>query len=161
VITTVAGNGIAGFAGDGGQATAAELGDDLVGVAVDSAGTFFIPDYGNNRIREVTVSTGVITTVAGNGTLGYRRRWRPATTAELEHPTGVAFDSAGDLLIAGFWDNRIREVNQPHGRDHQPSRQWNRGLQRRWRGSYSGATGLPRICRCRRDRRPLHLRSVQ
>ena len=70
VITTVAGNGIWGYAGDGGLATSAELSDPS-GVAVDAAGDLFIADSGNDRIREVNHATGVITTIAGNGSFGY------------------------------------------------------------------------------------------
>ena len=76
VITTVAGKGTPGYSGDGGQATAAELGYPQ-GVAVDSHGDIFIADSGNNAIREVNHATGVITTVAGDGTCGLRRRRRP------------------------------------------------------------------------------------
>ena len=87
MITTVAGNGSGGYSGDGGPATAAEL-DDPAGVAVDSAGDLFIADTGNNAIREVNLSTGVITTVAGNGTAGYSGDGGPATAAELDYPDG-------------------------------------------------------------------------
>ena len=73
VITTVAGNGTAGYSGDNGPATAAEL-YYPAGVAVDSAGDLFIADSGNNAIREVNPPRGVITTVAGNGTPGLQRR---------------------------------------------------------------------------------------
>ena len=114
VITTVAGNGTCGYSGDNGPATAAEL-DDPTGVAVDSAGDLFIADSGNNRIREVNHATGVITTVAGNGTAGYSGDNGPATAAELTSPNGVAVDSAGDLFIADTGNDRIREVNHATG----------------------------------------------
>ena len=65
--------GPAGYSGDNGPATAAEL-NEPAGVAVDSAGDLFIADIDNDRIREVNLATGVITTVAGNGTLGLQRR---------------------------------------------------------------------------------------
>ena len=109
MITTVAGNGTAGYSGDNGQATAAEL-HAPAGVAVDSAGDLFIADGGNNVIREVHVSTRVISTVAGNGTAGYSGDNGPATAAELASPAGIALDSAGDLFIADTGNARVREV---------------------------------------------------
>ena len=108
VITTVAGNGAQGFGGDGGPATSAQL-FVPAGVAVDSAGSLYIADAGNNRIRKV--SKGVITTVAGNGTLGFGGDGGPATNAQLYGPEGVAVDSAGNIYIADMDNNRIRKVS--------------------------------------------------
>ena len=108
VITTVAGNGTAGYSGDNGPATAAEL-NFPTGIAIDSAGDIYFADSNNNVIREV--SGGVITTVAGNGTAGYSGDRGPATAAELNFPTGVAFDSSGDLYIDDSGNNVIREVS--------------------------------------------------
>jgi uncharacterized protein (TIGR03437 family) len=105
VITTVAGNGTAGFSGDGGPATGAHL-DYPQGIAVDSAGNLYIADTDNNRIRKV--SNGVITTVAGNGTPGFSGDNGPATNAMLSGPVGVAVDSTGSLYIADSYNNRIR-----------------------------------------------------
>ena len=113
-ITTVAGNGTAGYRGDNGQATAAELRGPS-GLAVDSSGDVFIIDSGNNRIREVIHSTGVITTVAGNGTAGYSGDRGQATAAEFQDPLGVAVDSSGHLFIADTYNQRIREVNLSTG----------------------------------------------
>jgi trimeric autotransporter adhesin len=109
VITTVAGNGTAGFAGDGAAATSAEL-NQPGGVAVDTAGNIYIADFSNNRIRKVTVATGVITTVVGNGTAGFSGDAGLATSAELNVPNGVAFDITGNLYIADDGNNRIRKV---------------------------------------------------
>jgi sugar lactone lactonase YvrE len=106
VITTVAGNGAAGFSGDNGPATSAQLGQPE-GVAVDSAGNLYIGDSGNYRIRRV--SNGVITTVAGNGTLGFSGDNGPATSAQLGQPAGIAVDAAGNLYIANSY--RIRKVS--------------------------------------------------
>ena len=83
-IITVAGNGNAGYSGDNGPATDAEL--YATGVAVDAAGDLFIADTGNNVIREVVKATGDIITVAGNGTRGYSGDNGPATAAELDAP---------------------------------------------------------------------------
>jgi sugar lactone lactonase YvrE len=108
VITTVAGNGVGGYSGDGGPATSAEL-DGPQGVAVDSAGNLYIADSFNMRVREV--SDGVITTVAGNGNWGYSGDGGPATSAELYGPSGVAVDSAGNVYVADMANSRIRKVS--------------------------------------------------
>ena len=113
-IITVAGNGKAGYSGDNGPATAAELNSPNT-VAVDSAGDLFIADANNNAIREVVKATGDIITVAGNGTAGYSGDNGPATAAELNGPTGVAVDSVGDLFIADNGNNRVREVVKATG----------------------------------------------
>jgi sugar lactone lactonase YvrE len=108
VMSTVAGNGIEGFSGDGGTATSAQLYSPR-GSAVDAAGNLFIADYGNNRIRKVTPA-GVISTVAGTDTQGFSGDGGPATSAELYYPMGIAVDAAGDLFIADYGNNRIRKV---------------------------------------------------
>ena len=108
VIATVAGDGVPGFNGDGGAATAAELYYPS-GVAVDGAGNLFIGDYQNNRVRKVTPA-GAIGTVAGNGARGFGGDGGPATAAELYFPSGVAVDAAGNLFIADTNNCRIRKV---------------------------------------------------
>ena len=108
VITTVAGNGTPGFSGDGGPAANAQLRFPAA-VALDSAGNLYIADLGNSRVRKV--SNGAITTVAGNGTFGFSGDNGPATAAQLSSPAGVAMDSAGNLYIADYGNNRIREVS--------------------------------------------------
>jgi uncharacterized protein (TIGR03437 family) len=108
VITTVAGNGTYGYGGDNGPAAAAQLADPQ-GVAVDSAGNLYIADTVNQRIRKV--SNGVITTVAGNGTPGYIGDNGPAAAAQLDHPLGVAVDSAGNLYIADEGNQRLRKIS--------------------------------------------------
>src|SRR5208282_3015356 len=108
IITTVAGNGTFSYNGDNIPATSAALGPS--GVTVDSAGNLYIADINNNRIRKVDAS-GIITTVAGNGTFGYNGDNIAATSAELENAFGVAVDSAGNLYIADSSSNRIRKVN--------------------------------------------------
>lgn len=109
IITTAAGTGTAGFAGDGGAATAAAL-NGPIDVAVDAAGNFYIADRANQRVRKVS-RTGVITTVAGNGIAGFSGDGGPATSASLNTPSGVAVDSAGNMYIADFENGRIRKVN--------------------------------------------------
>ena len=113
-ITTIAGNGTSGFTGDGGAATSAEI-NMPEGVAVDSSGNVFFSDEGNNRIREIVKATGTITTVAGNGTWGYNGDGELATSAELFDPKNVAVDGSGNIYIADWYNNRIREVVKSTG----------------------------------------------
>jgi sugar lactone lactonase YvrE len=108
LITTVAGNGTQGFSGDGGLATSAELSAPQR-IAVDLSGNLFIADFDVNRIRKVT-PTGIISTVAGNGTMGYGGDGGSATSAMLSLPRDVAVDSAGNLFIADTGRSRIRKV---------------------------------------------------
>ena len=118
-IQTVAGNGTAGYAGDTGPATKAELSSPY-GVFVDSAENIFIADTDNHVIREVAASSGIITTVAGNGT-DCNPSTSPcgdggvATGAQLSFPAGVFVDVAEDIFIADTFDNRIREVTASNG----------------------------------------------
>jgi sugar lactone lactonase YvrE len=107
-ITTVAGDGTAGFSGDGGPATNAAL-DHPYAVAVADFGDLFIADGANYRVREVC-ATGTITTLAGNGTAGFRGDGGLPINAELDLPIGVAVNAAGNVFIADFENDRIREV---------------------------------------------------
>lgn len=109
IITTVAGNGTAGYAGDGGPATSAELAFPF-GVATDASGNIYIADTANDVIRKVNTA-GIITTVAGNGTAGYSGDGGPATSAELNTPISAALDTAGNLYIADSANNTIRKVD--------------------------------------------------
>jgi sugar lactone lactonase YvrE len=109
VISTVAGNGIEGFGGDGGPATSAEFRSPYA-VAADHHGNVFIADTFNQRIRKVD-SSGIVSTVAGRGGPGYSGDGGPATQAKLHNPIGVAVDSSGNLYIADQNNNRIRKVD--------------------------------------------------
>ena len=103
-------NGTQGFSGDGGAATSASL-YYPAGVAVDGSGNLFIADSSNQRVRRVDAATGVITTVAGNGTLdGFTGDGGPATSASLWTPTGVAVDGSGNLFIADWGTSLVRLV---------------------------------------------------
>ena len=108
-ITTVAGSGTVGFGGDNGPAGRAQLANSFA-IALDSKGILYIADTDNNRIRKVS-STGVITTVAGNGTQGFGGDNGPATSARLALPSGIALDSTGNLYFADTDNNRVREVS--------------------------------------------------
>jgi len=105
IITTVAGTATSGFSGDGGPATAAMISSPM-GVACDSGGNLYFS--GSQRVRRVAASTGIITTVAGNGDAGFGGDGGPATAGRLFNPFGVAIDGMGNLLIADGTNNRIR-----------------------------------------------------
>ena len=109
IITTVAGNGTAGFSGDGGSATNASFRYPL-GVAVDASGNLYFCDYNNSRIRKVDTN-GIITTVAGNGSFSFSGDGGQATYASLYGPVGLTVDTLGNLYIADKSNSRIRKVN--------------------------------------------------
>jgi uncharacterized protein (TIGR03437 family) len=107
-ITTIAGNGTAGFSGDGGPATQAAI--NASGVGASTTGEIYIADLWNNRIRRVS-QQGVITTVAGNGTAGFSGDGGPATAAALNQPYDVQVDAQGVLYISDYNNVRIRRVS--------------------------------------------------
>jgi sugar lactone lactonase YvrE len=108
LIHTVAGNGTAGYSGDGGVATSAEI-NYPAGVALDAAGNLLIADANNNCVRKMATNN-IITTVAGNGTMGYAGDGGSATNANLFGPQNVSVDQVGNLFIADLGNQRIREV---------------------------------------------------
>lgn len=108
IVTTVAGTGEQGFAGDGGPATSAQL-DSPAGVAVNAAGDIYIADTHNQRIRKV--SGGTITTIAGTGVAGFSGDGGAAASAQLSNPTALALDSSGDLFIADTDNHRVRKIS--------------------------------------------------
>jgi sugar lactone lactonase YvrE len=113
-ITTIAGNGTPGYSGDGCPATNASLNlTQTPGVTLDSSGNLFIADTYNCAIRRVDANTQTITTFAGNGACGYGGDGGPAAGASLTNPYAVAFDSMGNLFIAG--GNRLRRVDSVTG----------------------------------------------
>ena len=109
IISIAAGNGGHAYNGDNIAATSAEL-DDPFSVAVDAAGNFYIADYEAGRIRKVTISTGLISTVAGGGGMVYSGDGAAAVGAGIG-PLDVTVDSAGNVYIADTYNDRVRAVN--------------------------------------------------
>jgi sugar lactone lactonase YvrE len=112
IVTTVAGTGVAGYSGDGAPATSAQLAQPA-GLAVDAQGNLWIADRGNYRIRMVSLG-GIITTMAGDGTIGYSGDGGSALFAQLLGPTGLAIDGQGNVYVAdaGNIIRRLRPANQ-------------------------------------------------
>ena len=109
VISTVAGNGVPDYSGDNGPAMAATL-YRPAGIALDHRGNLYIADSGNHRIRKVSTS-GIISTVAGNGAAAYAGDDGPAIEAALYYPSGIALDDHDNLYIADTYNNRVRKVS--------------------------------------------------
>jgi hypothetical protein len=114
IITTAVGTGEKGFAGDGGPATEALLNGPF-DVCFDRAGDLYFSDTFNNRIRRVDATSGIITTVAGNGDKGYSGDGGPAVAAALNEPYGVVIDSVGNLYIADRLNRRVRRIDAASG----------------------------------------------
>ncbi|MEZ4366949.1 MAG: DUF4215 domain-containing protein [Kofleriaceae bacterium] len=114
VLTTVAGVGSAGGRGDGSPATSAEL-NAPQGLAIDGFGDVYIADRSNHRIRKVTATTGVISTVAGTGAPGFSGDGGPATAAMLSSPFDVLVDGLGNLIISDRVNHRVRRVDVTTG----------------------------------------------
>jgi sugar lactone lactonase YvrE len=110
IISTVAGTGVTGFSGDGIEATKTELSNPL-GLAFNNEGDLFVVDRGNNRVRKINISTGIITTIAGTGEEGYSGDGDLARNAKLSNPTGLAFNNEGDLFVVDRGNNRIRKIS--------------------------------------------------
>jgi len=95
----VAGGAACGFSGDGGQATGAEISNSIGQMDFDIAGNLYFADAGNQRVRRIDAATGIIRTIAGNGTAGYSGDNGPATLATLRSPAGIGVDSQGQVYI--------------------------------------------------------------
>ncbi|MGA8541842.1 MAG: Ig-like domain repeat protein [Terriglobales bacterium] len=110
IITTIAGSGVTGFAGDGASALLAEL--SLPGaITVDNGGNVYFADTNNHRIRKIAASNGFISTIAGNGAQGYLGDGGAATAANLDSPRGITADAAGNVYISDTNNERIRKID--------------------------------------------------
>ena len=113
IITTIAGNNGNGFSGDGGPALDAQL-NNVSDLFIDNSGNIFLSDTNNRRIRKIDGTTGIITTVAGNGTRSSTGDNGPATDASLGDPSGLFVDGAGNIFVAERFEgqgNRIRKID--------------------------------------------------
>jgi hypothetical protein len=113
IISTVAGNGVAGFSGDGGPATMASI-SGAPGIACDTFGNLFISDHSNNRIRKVNTA-GIISTYAGTGTSGFSGDGGLADTARISLPLGITCDLAGNLYFIDGGCIGVRKINKSTG----------------------------------------------
>ena len=114
ILTLVAGNGSASYGGDGGAAIYASI-NHPEGIAIDPAGNLYIAELASNRVRRVNAQSGMISTIAGNGTAGFAGDGGPAPLAALNTPVGVAVDAGGNLYIADTGNARIRRVDALSG----------------------------------------------
>lgn len=111
IISTIVGTpSTAGYSGDGGAATAARL-RNPVAVAVDAAGNLYIAEYHNNTVRKVSAATGIISTLAGDGTAGSTGDGGAAASARLRAPSSVGIDQVGNIFIADISNHAIRKIN--------------------------------------------------
>ncbi len=119
IISTIAGasDGSSGYSGDGGSAVSATL-NYPTGIVGDALGNLYISDSYNHRVRKVDVS-GIITTLAGNGSAGFSGDGGPASVASLNFPTGISLDRNGNIYLADEWNHRIRKINV-HSSNHSP-----------------------------------------
>jgi trimeric autotransporter adhesin len=109
IITTIAGTGMGLFSGDNGPATAAEI-NSPYGIAIDAIGNIYFADDGNERVRKID-TFGTITTIAGCGVQGYNGDNIPATDAQFYFLGGVAVDSAGNVYVDDYYNNRVRKIS--------------------------------------------------
>lgn len=114
LIGTIAGTGVFGYNGDGIAATSAQI-SVASALAFDVTGDLYFTDRSNHRIRKISMTTGMISTVAGTGTGSYNGDGIPATAAQLNNPNDVAFDANGNMFIADWINNRVRKVDKITG----------------------------------------------
>jgi len=113
-ISTIAGTGVGGYSGDGGPATSAMFWYPSA-IAIDGSDNLYVTDVNNYRVRKINLATGIITTVAGNGTYGFSGDGGQATSVSLSTPFGVAADTSGNLFISDTGNQRIRRVDAATG----------------------------------------------
>jgi DNA-binding beta-propeller fold protein YncE len=114
IVRDVAGSGARGYAGDGGQATAAAMNMPHE-VCLDPLGNIFVVERDSHAVRRIDRLKGIITTVAGTGEPGFGGDGGPGTRAQLRQPHSIAFDRAGDLLICDIGNHRVRKLNLTTG----------------------------------------------
>jgi sugar lactone lactonase YvrE len=112
IVTTIAGTGEAGYSGDGGPATEAQL-EFPQDMEIGPDGALYFADANNHVVRRINLETGIIEAVAGTGVKGYSGDGGPAIDAQLNRPFGVAFDDSGDLYVSDTFNSRIRKVVMP------------------------------------------------
>ncbi len=113
VVTIIAGTGMAGYSGDGGQATLAQI-NNPQDLEIGPDGNLYFADTNNNAVRRINLTTGVIETIAGTGLKGYAGDGGPAATAQLNRPFGIAFDADGDLFVSDTFNSRVRKVEMEY-----------------------------------------------
>jgi hypothetical protein len=114
IITRIAGTGVGGFSGDGGAATAAQLRSPY-DVIADAANNIYIADHNNERIRKIDASTGIITTIAGDGIPSFAGDGGPATNARFFYPAGLCIDTSNNLYVVDFNNHCIRKIEAATG----------------------------------------------
>jgi trimeric autotransporter adhesin len=110
IITTIAGNSVSGYSGDGGQATSAEF-NQPTSLCLDNSGNIFIIDANNNVVREVSQSSGIINTYAGNGIAGFSGDGGPAILGEFDRPVDITNTPSGGMVVTDDFNYRIRELS--------------------------------------------------
>ncbi len=136
IITTVAGNGVDGFSGDGGPATVANLNYPTF-AAADSSGNLYISDTSNRRLRRVSAATGIISTVAGSGAPAFNGDGIPAVSANIDVGFGIA-DALGNIFLADRENLRVRRGGCCYRDRYDRGWKRNRGLRGRWRYRHDG-----------------------
>jgi len=114
IINTFAGTGAMGYSGDGGPATAAVF-NNITAICSDQSGNIYVVDRANYRIRKITAGTGIVTTIAGNGSPGYSGDGGPATSATINWPIYIGCNSAGDIYFLDQYSTYIRKVTASTG----------------------------------------------
>jgi DNA-binding beta-propeller fold protein YncE len=109
-VVTIAGNGVAGFSGDGGPAVQAQI-NNPYGIAIGPDGALYFCEIGNHRVRRLDLKSHAISTVAGSGQKGYSGDGGPALSASMNEPYEIAFDKGGNLFVAEMQNHVVRRVD--------------------------------------------------